>query len=326
MSAGSVTDRMLRWQVPLYLGALAAGAAAGFLLPASRGVFAASVTPALVLLLYATFLAVPFHRLRAAFRDLRFLTAVLVLNFVIVPVVVFVLSRVVAPHDALLVGVLFVLLTPCVDYVVAFGRLAGGAADHLLAVTPVLMLGQLTLLPLFVRLMAGPEIASVIAIGPFLEAFVLLIVVPLAAAALTQWAAARWRSAHVLVQTMDGAMVPLMMLTLAVVVASHSYAIVEEWTVLLTVVPVFVVFLIVMPVFGAGVGRLWRQDLPATRALVFSGATRNSLVVLPLALALPEPLALAALVVVTQTVVELIGMVAYVRIVPRIVRSRRARD
>jgi ACR3 family arsenite efflux pump ArsB len=55
--------------------------------------------------------------------------------------------------------------------------------------------------------------------------------------------------------------------------------------------------------------------------LIFSGATRNSLVVLPLALALPPALSLAAVVVVTQTLVELIGMIAYVRIVPRLARA-----
>jgi ACR3 family arsenite transporter len=54
---------------------------------------------------------------------------------------------------------------------------------------------------------------------------------------------------------------------------------------------------------------------------VFSGATRNSLVVLPLALALPASLSLAPVVVVTQTLVELIGMVIFVRLVPRLVRS-----
>ena len=58
---------------------------------------------------------------------------------------------------------------------------------------------------------------------------------------------------------------------------------------------------------------------PPRRAIVFTGATRNSLVVLPLALALPDDLAVAAVVVVTQTLVEVLGMVAYVRVVPRLV-------
>jgi ACR3 family arsenite efflux pump ArsB len=58
-------------------------------------------------------------------------------------------------------------------------------------------------------------------------------------------------------------------------------------------------------------------------ALVFSGATRNSLVVLPLALALPASLSLAPVVVVTQTLVELVGMVIYVRLVPALVPQPR---
>jgi ACR3 family arsenite efflux pump ArsB len=65
--------------------------------------------------------------------------------------------------------------------------------------------------------------------------------------------------------------------------------------------------------------RLFRLDVPSSRALIFTGATRNSLVVLPLALALPDAYAITAVIVVTQTLVELVGMVIYVRAVPRLV-------
>jgi ACR3 family arsenite efflux pump ArsB len=88
------------------------------------------------------------------------------------------------------------------------------------------------------------------------------------------------------------------------------------------VVPFYVLFLVVMAFAGLGVARLFRLDAPAGRAIVFTGATRNSLVVLPLALALPDALAVAAVVVVTQTLVEVIGMVVYVRAVPRLLPLR----
>lgn len=68
--------------------------------------------------------------------------------------------------------------------------------------------------------------------------------------------------------------------------------------------------------------RVFRLNVPTSRAVVFTGATRNSLVVLPLALALPDRLALAAAAVVTQTLVEVLGMVAYVRLVSRLVPTR----
>ena len=113
-------------------------------------------------------------------------------------------------------------------------------------------------------------------------------------------------------------MVPLMMATLAVVVGSQIVGVGRELGRLLAVVPLYAAFLLVMVPVGLLAARCARLDVPAARAVVFSGATRNSLVVLPLALALPEPLALAALVVVTQTLVELVGMVAYVGFLPRL--------
>ena len=53
--------------------------------------------------------------------------------------------------------------------------------------------------------------------------------------------------------------------------------------------------------------------------MVFTGVTRNSLVVLPLALAAADGSGLVPLAVVTQTLVELLVMVALVWLVPRLV-------
>ncbi|MCH1883243.1 hypothetical protein [Agrococcus sp. ARC_14] len=73
---------------------------------------------------------------------------------------------------------------------------------------------------------------------------------------------------------------------------------------------------------GLLAGRMARLDVPGTRAVAFSLATRNSLVVLPLALALPATLGIAPLAVVTQTLVELVAMVVLVRLVPRFIPER----
>jgi len=265
---------------------------------------------------------VPLVDVGRSFRDLRFVGTVLTVNFVVVPVVVFGLSRFVAADRALLLGVLLVLLTPCVDYVIVFTGLAGGARDKLLAATPLLMLLQIGLLPVYLLLFAGPAAVALIEVGPFVEAFLLLIVLPLAAAAVVQFGARRPRtasSARAVETVMQALMVPLMMVTLAVVVGSQIAAVGDEASALVAVIPLYVAFLAIMVGVGLVAARLGRLDLPASRALIFSGATRNSLVVLPLALALPAALALAPLAVVTQTLVELVGMVILVRLVPRLV-------
>jgi ACR3 family arsenite transporter len=50
--------------------------------------------------------------------------------------------------------------------------------------------------------------------------------------------------------------------------------------------------------------------------VIFSTGTRNSFVVLPLALALPPEWNLAVAVIVIQAFVEMLGMLTFIRVVP----------
>lgn len=320
---GTVIVRLERDQVALYLAAIAVGGLAGLLWPELAQPATVVTTPALGVLLYVTFLTIPFGRMGAAIRDRRFLTMVLVLNFVIVPIVVFALSRFVAHDQVLLVGVLFVLLTPCVDYVITFTGLARGAQDRLLAATPLLMVGQMLALPAYLWVMVGAAFVASIDLAPFVQAFAMLIAVPLVAAAFTQFAAARSRAVARFHHGATQAMVPLLMLTLAAVVASNIGSVSQRIGHVLGLVPLYVAFAGLMAglsVLGARVARL---DVAGSRATVFAAVTRNSLVVLPLVLALPRAYDLAPVVVVTQTLVELILMVILVRLVPRMLPAAR---
>src|SRR5690625_7384053 len=82
------------------------------------------------------------------------------------------------------------------------------------------------------------------------------------------------------------------------------------------VVPIYIAFVIIAVAIGKLSGRVAGLDVPAIRAVIFSVATRNSLVVLPLALALPAVVSIAPLAVGTQTLIELVAMVVLVRGVP----------
>jgi len=66
------------------------------------------------------------------------------------------------------------------------------------------------------------------------------------------------------------------------------------------------------------VARMFRLDAPAGRAMAFSTGTRNSLVVLPLALAVPGAIPILPAVIVTQTLVELLGELAYIRLIKKL--------
>ncbi|RDG34714.1 arsenic resistance protein [Streptomyces corynorhini] len=314
-----LVERMEHHQVAIYLVAMAAGALLGRLAPAVGPGLEHAINPVLGALLFVTFLQVPAGELVRSLRDGRFLAAALVVNFVVVPLVVAAMFAFLPTDQAVRVGVLLVLLCPCVDYVIVFSGLAGGSNRRLLAATPLLLVAQMLLLPGFLYLFMGSGLADVVEVGPFLEAFLFLIVIPLGLAwGLQVWAARRPAGLKVS-DAATTTMVPLMAMTLLAVVASQFPKLGDSFGDVAAVVPFYVLFLVVMAFAGKAVARAFRLDVPAGRAIVFTGATRNSLVVLPLALALPDTLAVAAVVVVTQTLVEVLGMVAYVRLVPRLV-------
>ncbi len=58
-------------------------------------------------------------------------------------------------------------------------------------------------------------------------------------------------------------------------------------------------------------------DIPASRAVAFSAGTRNSLVILPLALAVPGAIPVLPAVIISQTLVELVSELIYIRLIPR---------
>ncbi|MFJ6864766.1 bile acid:sodium symporter [Streptomyces termitum] len=309
-------------QVAVYLAAMAAGGLLGRLAPDLGPGLAHAINPVLGALLFVTFLQVPAADLARSLRDGRFLAAALVVNFAVVPLVVAAMFTFLPADQAVRLGVLLVLLCPCVDYVIVFSGLAGGSSRRLLAATPLLLVAQMLLLPVLLYLFMGAELADVVEVRPFLEAFLFLIAVPLALAwALQAWAARRPAGERVSAAATT-TMVPLMAATLLTVVASQVPKLGDSLTDVAAVVPFYAAFLVVMAFAGKAVARLFRLDTGGARAIVFTGATRNSLVVLPLALALPDGLAVAAAAVVTQTLVEVLGMIAYVRLVPRLIPAR----
>lgn len=311
-----VREWLQRRQVAVYAVAVLLAVAAGVGRPSTASTLERLIDPVLVVLLYVTFLEVPFVRLRAAFRNRRFVAAALGTNFLVVPVVVWILSRFLPQRPALLVGVFMVLLTPCIDYVITFTDLAGGDAEQVTAATPALMLVQLLLLPVYLWLFMGPAVADVVEPGPFVEAFLTIIALPLALAWLSEAWAERSSRGESWTAAMGWLPVPAMAATLFVVIGSQLPRVRGSLDQVAAVVPVYIAFLVVMPLVARLVGGRLDLSVGEQRALVFTSVTRNSLVVLPLALALPAAYQLAPAVVVTQTLVELLGMVALTHVVP----------
>ncbi|MFD0205015.1 MULTISPECIES: arsenic resistance protein [Saccharothrix] len=311
-----------RRQLPISLGALAAGLLLGWAAPETVPALEHAITPVLGALLYVTFLQVPMRELTRSFRAGRFLAATLVVNFVAVPLVLAGMFSLLPADHAVRLGVLLVLLTPCVDYVIVFSAMAGGSGQRLLAATPLLLVAQMLLLPAYLALFLDGRATAMVEPGPFAEAFLFLVALPLVLAWITQVWAARHPTGHTFSLRASSATVPLMAATLITVVSSQVPALTGSLTKIAAVLPFYGAFLVVMAFVGLAVARLFHLDVPDSRAVIFAGAARNSLVVLPFALALPETMSVAVAVIVAQTLVEVIGMVVYLRAIPRLTKQR----
>lgn len=303
-------------QVSIYFAAVLLGVLAGTVAPGVENLEGA-INPALALMLFATFLQVPIAALGRALQNIRFFAALLSVNFLAVPFLVAVLVQF-APVDPLVrLGVLLVLLCPCVDYVVTFSHLGRGDARLLLAATPVLLLVQMLLLPIWLGIFMGPEAMRTVQKEPFLHAFLWLIVIPLGLAALCQFCAARSRIGARVADLFGLLPVPSTAVVLFVVIAAVVPQLGSAKATVFAVAQIYVVFAVVAPLIGWSIARLAGLEAPASRAVAFSGATRNSLVVLPLALAVPGAIPLLPAVIVTQTLVELGASLVYIKLAPR---------
>lgn len=185
-------EQLERYQVWFYLPAILAGLGAGSAAPETAPLLGAVLWPSLGVLLYSTFTQVPLTHLSEAFPDRWFMGAAPLGNFVLLPIIVWGLIALLPDQPAIRLGVLLVLLVPCTDWFVTFAHLGGGDTRRAIAVTPVNLLIQIALLPLYLWLFMGETFIGIVAADRIASVFVTLIVLPLLAAWLTErWAGRR---------------------------------------------------------------------------------------------------------------------------------------
>lgn len=307
-------------QVLIYFAAMAIGASLGFLIPKLDSLETA-INPALALMLFATFLQVPLSEIGAALRNTKFIAALVITNFLVLPAIAAGLLQLLPDDPMLKLAVLFVLVAPCIDYVITFTHLGGGNARLLLAMTPVLLILQMLFLPIYLGLILGGEASNLIKAGPFAHAFTWLIAVPLLLAGLVQTLGRRTKGGASLVSVLNLLPVPATALVLFIVLAAVMPQIGLAQNAALRAAPIYLAFAIIAPLMGWAVARAMRLESTSARAVSFSASYRNSLVILPLAFAVPGGAPLLPAVILTQTIIELFFLPLYVKLIPRLPAS-----
>ncbi|MFQ3786351.1 arsenic resistance protein [Halomonas sp. A29] len=305
-----------KYQVLVYLAAIAIGLALGTVLPGQIGVLEALLWPLLGTLLYVTFTQVPLTQLRSAWRDTRFMTAAIVGNFLLLPLVAWGLASLFI-EPAVRLGMLLVLLLPCTDWFITFSHLGGGRVQYAIAFSPVSLLLQLLLLPFYLWLFLEQSLLVAMVQRELLLAFAGLILLPLMLAFGTQKWAQRHRIRERHIERLGWLPVPLLALVVFSIAATQVSVVSASLPVLGGLLLAFSGFLIAAALLARLLSRVFELPTAQGRVLAFSLSTRNSFVVLPLALSLPASYELAVIAIVFQSLVELIGMAIFLWWIPQ---------
>ncbi|WP_201297010.1 MULTISPECIES: arsenic resistance protein [Halomonadaceae] len=306
-----------KYQVLVYLAFIAMGLALGTALPDRVDVLEALLWPLLGALLYATFTQVPLTQLRSAWRDTRFMVAAVVGNFLLLPFVAWGLASLFAAEPAVRLGMLLVLLVPCTDWFITFSHLGGGRAQHAIAFAPVSLLLQLLLLPFYLWLFLDQDLLVTVVQRELLLAFAGLILLPLLLAFVTETWAQGHRRREAGIERLGWLPVPLLSLVVFSIAATQVGGVADSLPLLGGLLLAFTGFLIAAALLARLLARVFGLPTSQGRVLAFSLGTRNSFVVLPLALSLPASYELAVVAIMFQSLVELIGMAIFLWWVPR---------
>ena len=304
----------------ILLGVLA-GALLGIYAPWDSQVLVVLQWAALAVMVFLVVVSLPLLSVGRAIAKPRVLVALFAVNLLVVPLVAFILSRVVFQAPELQVGLLLVLLAPGVALSLTTAHEAGGDVESVLGAKPLLFAGQLVIVPLYTIFLSG----GVLGFADLPPTFVVIagiIVAPSLVALALQGGMTRSSALQKTRTPLTHARVPVIALAVTLVLWNQVPAHVEELEELYRVVPLFFSFLVLLAPLGLLAGILASLTIPEKRAIMIVGAGRGGVIMLPISLALDQDVwGLVPLVVITQLTLEVLGMMVYRTIVPELVPS-----
>ncbi|MQY42750.1 arsenic resistance protein [Epibacterium sp. SM1969] len=285
----------------LLIGAIVLGSFVGLKSPDLGETLSSGIDPTLLLLLALLFFEVRLKDFAKGFANLKFISITWVANFVIVPVIGFVIASLFMSGQPLLyTGLLIYFLAPCTDWYLGFTRMARGDTALGAALLPINMVSQLLLYPLwlwvFMRHSDVVDFASIpdVLINWFLVPFVVAQIIR------TVLGFALPDALFEKLSTGVGWAISLVTAVLILQIFAGNIGIIADHISTFAVILVAIfVFFVTTFFMGEGLTRLFKLGHPQRALLSMTTAARNAPLMLAVtAVAIPDqPLVYAALVI-----------------------------
>lgn len=143
------------------------------------------ILPFLLLMLYGLFLTIPIKNFQAAFKNLNFLSTSTIINFIWTPILAWGLGAIfLSDSQALWLGFILLLVTPCTDWYLIFTATAKGNMSLSTSILPVNLILQVILLPIYLFIFAGTF--ELVSLSTIAESVLLVLFIPFILANVTK--------------------------------------------------------------------------------------------------------------------------------------------
>lgn len=240
---------------------------------------------ALIILLYSIMLGTPFGEIVRSFKNLRFMGLSWIANFVIIPIIAWILALFFLKyHTAVFIGFILYLVTPCTDWFLIFTSMAEGDVPLGLALMPTNLILQVVLIPVYLLLFAGKLIQF--QFSAFIETLIIFIIFPFLLATATRWAHRKIKNQKWTNTLFNTVLSPIQLFSLAIVIfamfAGQTQIIIDNFNILSLVFIPIMVFFILSFINAQIFSKIFNFSYKECALFTFTTAARNS----PLSLAI----------------------------------------
>ena len=139
----------------------------------------------LCIMLYGIFLEVPLKNLKKSFKNIKFSSTSIIINFIWTPIFGYFLGNLFLNGNMdIFIGFFMLILTPCTDWYLIFTKIAKGDLNLSLSILPINLILQIVLLPIYLIIFFSNN--DTINYSNLVYSLIIVIVIPFLSAQITK--------------------------------------------------------------------------------------------------------------------------------------------
>lgn len=271
------------------------------------------ILPLLIIMLYLTFLQIPLKDIKRSFLNRKFTLISIGMNFILTPLLAWLLAvTFLDDNQALWLGFIMLMVTPCTDWYIIFTGLAKGNVALSTSILPLNLILQLVLLPFYLYLFSGT--VGVVDFSLIVESVLLVLFLPFVAAFITRsYILKKKVREEKLLEKISSLPVVFLGMAIIAMFAAQGKLLLGNLGLLLQLLIPIIGFFIINFIMGRIIGRIFNLNKANTVSLNLTTLARNSPIALAIAMtAFPhEPLIALVLIIGPLIELPLLSLIAY---------------